>query len=268
MIYNLINGKIIIAKMYDEFNIKSRDWETRSPKWIADAMKYLNIRNSWKEVVEEIEFTDYGFDLPCNTKVLRGIVINNVRLTKSTVVGHQLTNQTIGQHTNENYFYNINAGRVELEIPSGTAKIVYWKLPVEWDDILGMWIPMIPDIPEVMENIAWYVLKIIIARGYVHPVYSLTTNSELNNPHLMWERTKRRAKNRANAMDVDTRAIMAETLSSFLVDPKSDINDLLVKARVNVAPVEQVLRTSLSDKVDAVTDTDVTSDITWEEVNW
>lgn len=267
MIYNFVSGKLIIAKMYDEFNIKSRDWELRSPKWIADAMKYLNIRTSFKEVVVEVEFDNYEIELPCNIRALRGIVINGKRLHKSTVVGHQITNQEVGFYSQDTRYYNLSDGKAIVEYKSGTAKVVYWALPVEWDDVLSMWIPKVPDIPEVQENIAWYVLKIILARGYVHPIYSLTTGGELNNPALMWERTKRRAKNRANAMDADTRSIMAETLSNFLVNPQSDIDDLLVAARNDVGKSEPVKVTTLGDKIDATKN--ITGDAAiWSEITW
>ena len=226
MVYNFVNGKLIIAKMYDEFNIKSRDWESRAPRWIADAMKYLNINLAWEEITEDIDFTDYTFKLPCNIRMLRGIVVNNIKLDRVTTVSHKLTNKEIDQRTTNLKYYTLNNGMIELEQKEGTASVVYRKAPVEWDDKLGMWIPMIPDIPDVHENIAWYVLKIILARGYEHPIYSLTTNRPENNPDYMWRTTMKKARRSSNRMDNEQRRIMAETLINFLSNPHGDIQEL------------------------------------------
>lgn len=226
MTYNFVNGKLIIAKMYDEFGIKSRDWESRAPKWIADAMKYLKIYYSYEEVTEEISFTNYSFKLPCDIRVLRGIVLNNIKLNRVTTVSHKLTNKTLDQVTNELNNYSLDSGTVHLEQKEGTAYVIYRKVPVTWDDILGMWIPDVPDIPEVQENVAWYVLRIILARGYKHPIYSLTTNRVELNPDYMWRSTIKKAKSSAKTMDNEQRRIMAERLSTFLANPHGDIQEL------------------------------------------
>ena len=230
MIYNYINGKIIIAKMYDEFNIKSRDWENRTPKWIADAMKHLNINVSWEEVGERIEFDNYHFELPVNVRLIRGIIINGIKCNRVTTVSHIINNTELDKYSNDNYNYSLSNNAVNVEIKSGTAVIVYKRLPLDWDDILGMWIPKLPDVPQVIDNIGWYVLKIILARGYQHPIYSLTSNRAELNPDYLWKSGLKAARMSAKRMDNEDRRILAETLSNFLVNPHSHIDDLFSKS--------------------------------------
>lgn len=228
MVYNYVSGKIIIAKMYDEFNIKSRDWENRAPAWIADAMKQLHIHTAYEEVAESIPFDNYKFKLPCNVRMLRGIVINNKKIDRTTSVPFKLINEDVGYYINEENLnnYSISNGWIYLEKKEGIAKIVYRRLPLEWDDILGMWIPMIPDIPEVIDNIGWYVLRIILARGYQHPVYKLTTNTSHANPYMMWQFTKKGARIRAQSLDSEGRRIMADTMSKFISNPNAEMDEL------------------------------------------
>lgn len=226
MVYNLISGKIIISTIYDEYNVQSRDWENRAPAWIAKALGYLGITYGLEEDVEEIHFDNYSFELPCNTKMLRAIVIDGFKLDRVTSAAFKQVGEVDSSHMQVHNKYILNAGRVELQIKSGTAYVIYRKLPLDWDDNIGMWIPRVPDIPEVIDNITWYVLKIILARGYSHPVYSLNTNREHNNPDLRWKNSMKAAKIKARSLDNEGRRIMAETLSTFLSDPNADINKL------------------------------------------
>jgi len=244
MVYNYINGKIIIAKMYDEFNIKSRDWENRAPTWIANAMKHLHIHTGYEEVAEAIPFDNYKLKLPCNVRMLRGIVIDNIKQSRTTSVGFKLTNTNARDFINERNLnqYSISNGYIYLEKESGIARIVYRKLPVEWDDVLGVWIPMIPDIPEVIDNIGWYVLRIILARGYNHPVYKLTTNTRHANPDLMWKHTQKGARIRAQSLDNEGRRIMAETMSTFISNPNADMEELFSSHTTNVRSANNFIK--------------------------
>ena len=226
MTYNFINGRFIIAKIYDEFNIKSNDWESRAPRWIMDALQYLNIKVIFEEVVEEIEFDNYTFNLPVNVRLLRGIVLNNTKLNRVNTVSHKITNSKVDQYTNNLRNYSIDNGKVHLEQKSGKAIVVYARIPLDWDDELGMWIPRVPDVVEVQENITWYVLKLILARGYIHPIYSLTSNRAELNPDYNWKATRKAARLAAGSMDVEARASMAEVLSRFLNNPHADIDEL------------------------------------------
>jgi hypothetical protein len=226
MVYNLVNGKLIIAKMNDEFNIKSRDWENRAPKWIADAMSFLSIYPSWERRVEEIKFQNYYFELPCSMKVLEGIIIDDIKQDKSQTIALEYL---LGRVNAGKKFYTISGGKVITQNKEGVAYVIYKSPPVVWDDTTGVWIPKIPDIAEVQENIAWYVLKHILARGYVHPIYDLKSNSGHLNPHMLWEMTKKRARNRAKAMDLEDRRALADVMCSFLANPKADLNEFLIE---------------------------------------
>ncbi len=244
MVYNFVNGKLIIAKMYDEFNIKSRDWENRAPAWIADAMRYLSIHTAYEEVAEAIPFDNYKFKLPCNVRMLRGIVIDNIKQSRTTEVGFRLTNEDIDNFINPKNLnhYSMSNGYIHLEKESGIARIIYRRLALEWDDALGIWIPMVPDIPEVIENIAWYVLRIILARGYDHPVYKLTTNTRHANPDLMWQHTKKAARIRAQSLDNEGRRIMARTMSQFISNPNADIEEMFSRYTTNVATANNFIK--------------------------
>jgi len=264
MIYNFVSGKHIIGKIYDEFNIKTRDWENRAPEWIANGLKHLNINLSWKEEVEKIKFDNYTINLPCNLRVLRSIVIDNTKLNRTTTSGHKMFNEIIGEHSRDLRFYSIDDGKVTVEIKSGEATVVYWKVPLDWDDVLGMWIPRVPDVPDVIDNIAWYILRIILARGYQHSVYNLNSPNELTNPHLQWSRGRKRARMAAKSMDSEQRKIMAETLSKFVANPHADVEELFAPSgrtdrRIRPSGWREDLINSLEKSKE---------DHKWSEIEW
>jgi hypothetical protein len=225
MIYNYINSKIIIAKVYDEFAIKSNDWESRSPQWIMDAISHLGIEYSLEEIAKDFEFNNYKVKIPCNTRMLSAVVYDGKPLQRTTADTFLLTNKIASQYVTPTY-YIINNGNIELEVESGIITIIYSKPPFEWDDVLNMWFPMIPDNIQVIENILWYVLTRILARGYQHSVYNLTQNNGLTNPDMRWRNTIKSARNACNTMDATKRASMADILSRFLSNPHADIQEL------------------------------------------
>lgn len=228
MINDSVNGKLIIASIYDEFNIISRDWESRSPRWILDALKGLNISLEYGYKTETVKIENYKFKLPCRSELVRGIFVNGKPLNLTRTIGHLLTyDQLELKNIQDKRFYTISEKRITTEIESGEAIVVYASIPLDWDETTNMYIPRVPDIQEVIENVKWYILKIILARGYKHPVYSLTTNNPLNNPHLRWEQTKRPARLAARRMTKEQRMQMAEVLSEFTSDPHTYVNDLI-----------------------------------------
>lgn len=226
MVYNWINGKVVIFKLNDEYNIKSRDWESRVPNWILNALSYLNIGASLDEAQVDIEFTNYSFKLPCDIKVLRGVIVDSMSLNRVTTVSHQVTNTIIADYAEYTNNYSIDNGYIYLEKESGTATVVYNRVHLETDDISGMWIPMIPNIPEVIDNITYYVFKIILARGYIHPIYNLTNNNPLTNPDLMWRNSLIIAKRKIKSMDSAQRAKVAEIMTRFIADSNAETNEL------------------------------------------
>lgn len=223
MNYNFINGKFIIAKLYDEFNIKSSDWESRAPRWIADALSNLKVFKSMKQVNKPIPIIDNIFKLPCNVKVLRSISVDGIKLDRVLNPTYTTTNRLV---TNPSNTYFISGDEIHVEYKTGIAVVTFMELPVEWDDEFNMWIPLVPNTFQVIDNVTWYVLKLILARGYIHPLYSLTTNNPLLNPSLLWRDTVKGARLSINSMDSEERKIMSNVLSNFLTNPRADSQEL------------------------------------------
>lgn len=230
MITNYVKAKLIIASIYDEFNIQSRDWEARAAKWIADNLKHLEISLQYGSKTTPIEFTNYEFELPCDIRVLREIIVNNIKLDYTTVTGFELARKGVKEEgITDLRYYTIDNGIVKLEMEKGTAHVVYTNIPLDWDERHSMYFPRVPDVQAVIDNTKWYIMKHILARGYKHPVYSLTSNSAYNNPDIRWVQTTKEARFRARSMTKQQRRIMAETLSEFINDRNPDINTLLTE---------------------------------------
>ena len=228
MVTNYLKARLIIASMYDEFNIISRDWEARAPKWIADNLNNLHISLQYGTKTLPIKFTNYEFELPCDIKVLRDIILNDIKLDYTSTTGFDLSRKEVSDNNiTDLRYYTIEGNKVKLEVESGTANVVYTVLPMDWDEELGKYLPRVPDVPEVVDNTKWYILRHILARGYKHPVYSLRSNSPYNNPDIRWQQTKKEARFRAREMSKEQRRIMADTMSTFISNSNPDIDILL-----------------------------------------
>jgi hypothetical protein len=220
MVYNFVSGKIIVAEIYDNFAVKSRDWETRAPRWIASGLALMDISKGWEESVEEVSFTDYKFKLPNHVKALKGILVDDIPM--ENIVASPISSSDVERRSE--YTYYINNGWAHLSEEEGVATIIYMKPPIEIDEESGLHYPLIPEVEEVKIALRWYVLMQILSRGYIHPIFSLNSNNGETNPTYKWNEHRRRAKYFADRMDNPQRHRMAKLLSEFLSNPNDTIN--------------------------------------------
>lgn len=109
----------------------------------------------------------------------------------------QITNYSIPyavSQSSRTYFeyYNLNPGVIETSFESGIINLTYTGAV---SDDNGM--PLIPDVYEFKEALAWYIVSRILLRGYEHPVIKWeTANTE-------WENFKRRARNQVKMPSID-----------------------------------------------------------------
>ena len=224
MIYNLKNSRSVIYKVYDTFNIEGSEWESRAPEWIVNAMSEINSVLALSEIREIVQVEQYRFKLPCNIKVLGGILYNTQRLTRSK----RYTTSDTQEKRNIGEYIITNEGWVYLDgIENGEVTVVYKTYPYIFDQDIQRQVPLIPDKEEVEIALMWYCMRQLLYRGYKHLVVTFNSNDPDINPNLAWDKYKKLAKNAINRMDSDARyklSIRNQSLISFEeVDHKARI---------------------------------------------
>ena len=60
MIHKYISSKVLIEKIYDEYNIQSSDFVTRLSTWTLNVLRQIKIKQIYVIKNIEIEYQDYN----------------------------------------------------------------------------------------------------------------------------------------------------------------------------------------------------------------
>lgn len=240
MISNLISSSITIFDVIDNYNINTEDFVTRAPNWIKACIKDLGYIASLESNSYETKYNHSRALLPPFCETVEMVLINGVKVTYNENfylredevdlnrgvgltlnLGDGVLN-SMDVEVNEDDmsqvphpFYKVSNGWLHSNVASGYLEIVYQKYPTEFNEILGLECPLIPDEFNTREAIVRYILKTLLMRGYVHPLLSLKENNPLTNPGIAYETFKKQSRIHLNAPNKDKRARYTNPLSSI-----------------------------------------------------
>lgn len=78
MIHKFINSKILIAKVYDEYNIQSDDFTSRLPNWTYNVLRQIKVKQVYVIKNIQIEYDNNKIYIPQYIDKVYGIKINGV----------------------------------------------------------------------------------------------------------------------------------------------------------------------------------------------
>lgn len=78
MIHKYISSKVLIEKIYDEYNIQSSDFVTRLSTWTLNVLRQIKIKQIYVIKNIEIEYQDYRIQIPQEIDKIYGVIINGV----------------------------------------------------------------------------------------------------------------------------------------------------------------------------------------------
>lgn len=221
MNYKLISSQAVIANVQDRFNPDYGGWIARAPKWITNGLAKVDSEFILVPAHEEVEVASYKGKLPCSLETLIGIKKDGYRLRRLGTYNHNEyalndpTSDETYELSNDNYFHT--------SFEEGTVTVYYLRPPMIMDNDLGIMFPMIPDNFDLIENLSWYILMIMLSRGYKHPVFNYMDAEQ------RWKDTKKEAEQSLNAFDDDTREMITRVFTTFLSNPNSHFDDTFRK---------------------------------------
>ena len=235
MNYNTISSVQCIFDIIDRYGIKSEDFVTRTPAWIANCLDDLSIRESLVTKPYKTRFNNNRCLLPEFTKNVDMVVINghrcdyndslyivddNTNLNREAIFkGNYLIDNDINLSSIDNdgeidgefissnmpYFYKIENGWLKTNVKFGTIEIICGVRETVLDSIIGLEFPIIPDEFNTKEAIIMFILKTLLMRGYIHPILSLKDNNPLVNPGLMYIKYKGLSEVEIASPNIDAR---------------------------------------------------------------
>lgn len=122
------------------------------------------------------------------------------------------------------YTYTINNGWLHFDIEEGTVTISYASMPIDLDVDSKLYYPLIPDVEPLKEALRWYIMRILLYRGYVHPLFNLKENNPYLNPGMAYDKVKPKAQVKCNSMNLDRRKNLTNVMNSFIKQQDTSVN--------------------------------------------
>lgn len=189
----LISSKIITAELYQDFNIDNDDWVNKVNRHIERAMGLMRIDGFYvrKTLIQDVK--EFKAPLPCDAKYIMAVLHNmtcltRLPLTRGLALGENFKdvvyNQTLKGGIENNYLHT--------NFEEGKIMYVYYGIPKNDCDEL-----MIPDCPEVLEALPFFILYKLSLSGYKHPIIDYVEAQR------QWNRLYPIARNKMNYWSIE-----------------------------------------------------------------
>lgn len=227
MVYNWIDGSVVLADVMDRFNIETTDWYNRVGYWIENGLADLKLLPTAQQQCNIVNAKDYMVELPTTNKSLIAVEVMGYRIPNSTQIKKK-------EHRSSSLSYTLlHNGYIRLETDDPKfsdveVKIYYKGYKREFNKTIHSTIPLVPDKSIVIEALSFYVLKHILGRGYEHPVYSLSGRDPYLNVNIIYAGhdgrggLRKRAMIEAKTMNLETREKLSARINTFLVPDEYD----------------------------------------------
>lgn len=78
MVNKYISSRIIIERIYDDYNIQSDDFVTKVPTWVLNSLREIGVRQSYITKNYELPFNHHRVCIPIEVDKVYGVIINGM----------------------------------------------------------------------------------------------------------------------------------------------------------------------------------------------
>ncbi len=226
MVYKLINSKVIVSRLFDEYNIDYSGFISRVPTWIYNAMRAIRVSNTLEAITVPGMVVNYKCIIPNGTEELIAITYNGFILPRDTKINEGVVDEMAKLYNYTEKYQLNNMGYIITTFPTGNITFYIKQFPTELDVDSNLLYPLIPNNEELFNAISWYILRNLLYRGHKITGLSLNAGNEFINPALRWEKLKFVARNSLATLDRDDMKNISNMIRSFLIDYNKYNNDL------------------------------------------
>lgn len=232
MIYKTIDSREIIARIENDFNVDYSGWIHRAPQWIADCLADIEIFAELEPIKRCYQVVDYKLRIPCNLDVLDAVKYKGERLDRLGVINHKNScDLAETARYQDNVFikhsYSVdNNGWLIFDFEEGEVTLYYRAYPFKYDQVTKIYFPLVPDNQKLKMAIELYVIKMILSRGHLHPVFDLYSKNEATNPYYLYKIARSEARNSMGAMDKDGRSSISKVMRDMLANKYWRFNEI------------------------------------------
>lgn len=213
----------LIGKIDNDFNISESDWVPRVAAWTIDALSQLRCLPMERKK-RQLDVDNNRIALfPCelNAKEIRVWDSNGCEISyyegKSSCCNSEFETTNVDSDseiavidtTNKSginfmkvvnvtnpscKYFIIDCNQIILNFDTDKITVESYEVATYYDEYYDCQCPYIYDNGYLLEALSWYVLYKYLSRGSKHPVYSLTSPSQIINPFYQWTAIKDKAK--------------------------------------------------------------------------
>lgn len=228
MTYKQISSKVIIGRVFEQYNVDYSGFVSRVPNYVHSAMRELKIYTSLIPKTVDAIVTDYKCPIPEDCEILEGVSYLGLRLKRTDTINQKDSNNMPNLISDKHSYEVNNNGYIITtfkESNEGEFKFYIKTLPIEYDNKTKLYFPLIPDNEDLIEALSMYVIKRLLQRGHKVGEFSLKINNPYLNPGIAWDRLKKVAKNSILSLDGDDRQQISELIRTFLVNKNYYYNE-------------------------------------------
>lgn len=191
MVYRTVSSDALIAKIYRDFKPSNSGWISDAFEWIGEGLQIIGAYPTLERKPICVNIIDYKGKLPCSLEQIEGVEYDGYRLPYSNAV-NSVANccSNLPLHTSE--YCSFNPNYIQTSFPTGKVIIHCLVIPTDCDGL-----PMIPDDALCTTALSWYVMSMMLLRGFKHQVIDYKTAIQ------MWEKFYPQAQNSMNFPDIE-----------------------------------------------------------------
>lgn len=191
MVYKNTSSDVVIAKVFRDFKPSNSGWVFDAFEWIGEGLNIMGAYTAYERKPICIDIVDYKGKLPCTLEQLEGVEYDGYRLPYSSAtnsVANCCTNLPV--HSSE--YCSFNPNYIQTSFATGKVILYCLVLPTDCNGL-----PMVPDNTLCTTALAWYIITMMLLRGFKHQV--ITYPMAVAN----WEKFYPQAKNSMNYPDIE-----------------------------------------------------------------
>ena len=214
MNYKYISCKTVIAKVYRDLNLQEEERWQDMIEWIAEALKFIGANTQLIDRPAEICIEGHRGVLPCDIHSINYVsdkqtgakyrIASDQRHNHYEVLKQSSTSQQ-PQNFSQDFTYSLNGNYINTGLRTTTLIMSYKALPADSEGFL-----MVPDDPSVHSALFFYILKMLIMGGLVHPVFTW------EKANIEWEHYCGQSRGKLNMPNLDKMMEIGRTLSRMI----------------------------------------------------
>lgn len=209
----------LIGKIDNDFNLSESDWIPRVAAWTIDALSQMKVL-PMELKRRKLEVSDRLAQFPCemNATELRVFDKNGCEIypinNDISCCGNRIKGSTSQQeiaiiddnnktgtnfmrvvniNNNQNRGFVLQGNTIELTFETDEIEVETYEVATYYDEYFDCEVPYIYDDGLLLEALAWYCLFKYLSRGSKHPIYSVTSPTQVVNPWYHWNNLKVKA---------------------------------------------------------------------------